>query len=170
MPAPSAPADPHERERRDLAHQALWIVRACLVLVGTMPWWLPLVKGSFGPVGVILDALFIVICHRDPARTIDLWGTAMPVCSRCAGIFSGLALGAAFAWPRIPIRVARYALVIAGLIMLADVVTQDLGIHPPWHATRLLTGGLLGWVASSALVTAIMNERRIAVPHKPSGW
>ena len=64
MPAPSAPADPHERERRDLAHQALWIVRGLLVLVGTMPWWLPVVKGSLGPVGVILDALYIVICHR----------------------------------------------------------------------------------------------------------
>ena len=95
MPAPSAPADPHERERRDLAHQALWIVRGLLVLVGTMPWWLPVVKGSLGPVGVILDALYIVICHRDPGRTLDVLGTAMPVCSRCAGIFSGLALGAA---------------------------------------------------------------------------
>ena len=59
---------------------------------------------------------------------------------------------------------------IAGAIMLADVVTQDLGIHPPWHATRLLTGALLGWVASSALVTAIMNERRLATPRKTSGW
>jgi uncharacterized membrane protein len=172
MPVPSAPDDRLERERRDLAHQALWIVRGLLVLVGTMPWWLPLARAylPLGPVGTILDALFIVICHRAPERTIELAGVAMPVCSRCAGIFSGLALGAALVWPRIDIRYARIGLVVAGLLMIADVVTQDTGLHPPWHATRLATGALLGWIASAALVSAIMRERRLATPRKQTGW
>ena len=34
------------------------------------------------------------MCHRMPERTIELAGVAMPVCSRCGGLFTGLALGA----------------------------------------------------------------------------
>ena len=49
----------------------------------------------------------------------------------------------------------------AGLLMLADVLMQDFGIHPVWHTTRLVTGALVGWVASAALMTAIKRERRL---------
>jgi len=172
MPTPDAPADRWERERRKLAHQALFIIRLLLILVGTSPWWIPLARAylPIGPVGTILDGVFIVVCHRFPSRTIELAGQLMPVCSRCAGIFSGLAIGAALAWPRVEIRWARWALVAAGAIMLADVITQDAGIHPPWHASRLITGGLLGWAASSALIAAIMRERRMVRTRPESGW
>jgi uncharacterized membrane protein len=171
MPVPATPADKWERERRRTAHQALMIVRVLLLAIGLMPWWIPLARAylPIGPVGAILDGLFIVVCHRLPARTIELAGQAMPVCSRCAGIFTGLAIGAALAWPRLPIRWGRWALLAAAAIMLGDVLSQDLGLHPPWHASRLITGALLGWAASSALVAAIMRERRMVSTRRESG-
>lgn len=163
MPLPAAPTDKWERERRDLSHQILAIARGSFAVVGLMPWWLPLARAylPIEPVGMFLDALYVVLCHRLPERTLSLAGIAMPVCSRCAGIFGGLALGAIALWPRLRIRHARIALVAAGLLMLADVLMQDFGVHPVWHSTRLITGALVGWVASAALMTAIKRERRL---------
>ncbi len=163
MTAPALPGDPWERERRRVSRQILFWARMSFALVGTIPWWLPLLQAAL-PLGLFGDALevpFVLICHRLPDRTIELAGVAMPLCSRCAGIFTGLAVGAALCWPRPNMRQTRFALLAAGLLMLADVLTQDLGVHPMWHSTRLATGTLLGWVASAALMTAIIRERRI---------
>ena len=161
MTAPARPGDSWEQERRRVSHQILFWARVSFGLVGTMPWWLPLLQALL-PLGLLGEALelpFVLICHRLPERTLELAGVAMPLCSRCAGIFSGLALGAALCWPRLTLPRARLALLAAGLLMLGDVLTQDLGVHPMWHATRLATGALLGWVASAALMAAIMRER-----------
>ena len=161
MTAPARPGDRWEQERRRVSHQILFWARVSFALVGTMPWWLPLSRALL-PLGILGEAMelpFMLMCHRLPERTIEIAGVAMPLCSRCSGIFSGLALGAALCWPRLTLRRARLGLLAAGLLMLADVLTQDLGVHPVWHATRLVTGTLLGWVASAALMTAIIRER-----------
>ncbi|MCA9624178.1 MAG: DUF2085 domain-containing protein [Myxococcales bacterium] len=172
MPAPAAPQDPRERERRDLAHQALAIVRVGLVLVGTFPWWLPLARGylPLGAVGTILDGLFIASCHRLPSRTLHFAGHAMPLCSRCGGIYLGLALGAVLVWPRLSGRRIPLAFGVTGALMLLDVIAQDLGWHPMWHSTRIVTGLLVGWTASSSFVAALMRARGLAHPRRQNGW
>jgi uncharacterized membrane protein len=125
-----------------------------------MPWWLTLLKAAvpLGRIGTVLELPFMFICHRMPSRTIFIAGQAMPLCSRCSGIFTGLAVGALLCRPRLTVPQARIGLLGAGLLMLTDVVTQDLGVHPVWHTTRLLTGLILGWIASAALMSAIKNE------------
>ena len=69
-----------------VTEELLFLARASFVVVGTMPWWLPLARAALplGPVGQVFDLLFVVVCHRLPDRTLDLAGVAMPVCSRCA--------------------------------------------------------------------------------------
>jgi uncharacterized membrane protein len=32
-----------------------------------------------------------LICHQLPARSFHLWGTSLPVCARCTGIYAGAA-------------------------------------------------------------------------------
>lgn len=145
----------HERATRQL----FGFARIAFALVGSMPFWLPLVRRPLGPVGDIVDALFFLVCHRLPERTLSLAGEAMPLCSRCSGIFAGLALGMLVAWPRLSLRHARLALLGAGLVMLVDVIAQDVGLHPLWHTTRLGTGALLGYLAAAALAAAIVRER-----------
>lgn len=159
VPLGSRSADRWEIERRRNDRQLLGMARFSFLVFGSTPWWLPLIKNHIGPLGQVLDMSFILLCHRLPERTIEIAGNLMPVCSRCAGIYLGLALGAVLLWPKPTIPQARWGLLATGLVMLADVVTQDMGIHPVWHPTRLLTGALLGWVASSALMAAIRRER-----------
>ncbi len=149
----------HPARLRARARLLFW-ARTSFILVGTMPWWLPVAKAAL-PLGLIGDALelpFMFVCHRIGARTLSLLGEAMPLCSRCAGIFTGLALGAATCWPRLTVARARWWLAGGGVLMLADVITQDMGVHPVWHETRLATGALLGWIACATLMSAIRSE------------
>lgn len=103
--------------------------------------------------------MYLPFCHRRPERTLAFCGEPMPLCSRCAGIALGLALGAVIAWPSPSLRVTRLLALVAVLLMLVDIVTQDLGVHPVWHASRLGTGVLAGYIFAIGLVAAIRRER-----------
>ena len=167
-----APGDaPHDEPRRSELHERisrqilLW-TRVSFVLVGSLPWWLPFARRYLPaePVWLLLDWLFVPMCHRLPSRTLGFAGVAMPLCSRCAGIFAGLALGALVPWPRLRLPAARIALALAGLLMVLDVVAQELAWHPLWHSTRIATGVLLGHLMACTLFAAIRRERRAALP------
>ncbi len=142
------------------SHPAHRIARVCLVLVGVSPWLLPILRFELplGAVGEWLGLPFALVCHRRPERTLQLLGIAMPVCSRCAGLFAGGAFGALVAWPRIELRTARVALLLAACLLVLDVVLQDHGVHPVWHATRLATGSFLGYVGTVALTSIFARE------------
>lgn len=137
--------------------------QAAAVAGGLAPWlvtllraWLPL-----GAAGVALDALFAPVCHRLPERSLVLAGVAMPVCSRCAGIFAGVALGALAAWPLLSPRGYRWTITLAALLMLADVVAQDAGLHALWHPGRLATGMAFGYAVGAACVSLVRQRARV---------
>ncbi|APR83231.1 Hypothetical protein A7982_08580 [Minicystis rosea] len=131
-------------------------LRAGALVMGLAPWLVPLLRAylPLGAAGVALDAAFATMCHRLPDRSLALAGVTMPLCSRCAGIFTGIAAGALSTWPRLSRRGFKLALTAAGLVMLADVITQDLGLHPVWHATRLATGFVFGHLLGVACLRA----------------
>ena len=159
MASPTAPID--ERDRRLRANrQLLFYARLSFFIVGTTPWWLPLLRAylPLGATGDLADGLFVLVCHRLPERTIELRGGALPLCSRCAGLFAGLAMGAVVMWPKLELRAARWVLLVAGLVMVADVIMQQTGVHPIWHSTRLATGMAVGWAAVATLLSAIRRE------------
>lgn len=124
--------------------------------------WIALdtVLRATGPAAVaaLVDLPFALVCHRLPERVLSVLGTPMPLCSRCLGLWGGLSLSAALAWPAIPIRALRVALPVAGLLMLAEVVTQDLGWHPVFHPTRVLTGLLLSMPMGGAIGALVTRE------------
>lgn len=86
------------------------------------------------------DAIWEGACHRMPERTLSFLGTPLPICSRCLGLFVGLGLGLAIAKPYFGLRWLRIVVSIAATLLFVELTTQDLGWHPVWHATRLLTG------------------------------
>ena len=133
------------------------VARVLMVVVGILPWILPFARSSLPQsVGDAIDRLFWPMCHRFPARTLELAGWLMPLCSRCAGIFGGIALGAIVAWPRLSLRTWRPVLIVTAAIMVAEVITQDLGLHPVFHPTRIATGVLLGYAMAAAFTTSVL--------------
>lgn len=98
-----------------------------------------------------LDAPWTYTCHRLPERTMSILGTKMPMCSRCTGIVTGLGLGLIVGRPYSGPRGLWTTLAIASAIMLVEVKTQELGLHPVWHPTRLLTGFLLAYPVAAAV-------------------
>jgi uncharacterized membrane protein len=126
--------------------------RIGLAAVGLSPWILPLARAALplGGLGELLDAAFAAACHRLPERSLALAGVMMPVCSRCAGIFAGVAIGALAALPALASRAWRWAITAAAAPMLVDVITQDLGVHPLSHPARIATGAVFGYALGAA--------------------
>ncbi|HLM73469.1 MAG TPA: DUF2085 domain-containing protein [Polyangiaceae bacterium] len=167
-----APDDRAAADPRDPPYRILpAIARAVLIAVGILPWVLPFGRAylPLGAAGEVLDRLFWPMCHRFPERTIELAGWLMPLCSRCAGIFGGIAVGAAVAWPRISLRAWRLILILASAIMVAEVITQDLGLHPVFHPTRIGTGVLLGYAMAAAFTTSVLLRSSAPRAIKPAG-
>ncbi|MEJ7733975.1 MAG: DUF2085 domain-containing protein [Polyangiaceae bacterium] len=109
-------------------------------------------------VAAALEAPWLFVCHRIPERTLSIVGTPMPLCSRCAGIWLGISVAGALAWPPLPLRVLRVVVPVAGLLMIVDVIAQDHGWHPLWHWTRMLTGLLLGVPIGGGVGSVILAE------------
>jgi uncharacterized membrane protein len=90
----------------------------------------------------------------------------MLICSRCAGLYLGVAIGALVPLAGFFLRHARRALALAVGATVLDVVTQDLHLHAPNHPVRLATGFALGFVASAFMLGTILREQR--AKQKPS--
>lgn len=137
------------------------VLRGAFVVVGVLPWLLPIARAHLplGAFGRALDLAFLPFCHRIAERTLALSGIPMPLCSRCAGIFGGIALGAICAWPTLPMRVWRTALMVLTALMLVEIATQDLGLHPVFHPTRIATGALLGYAMAVSFATNVLSRK-----------
>ncbi|WP_434043490.1 MULTISPECIES: DUF2085 domain-containing protein [Sorangium] len=142
------------------AHSLLRAARCALVLLGALPWCIPLARSRLplGELGAALDRFFVPMCHRMPERSLAIEGVLMPLCSRCAGIFAGVAAGAAIARPRLAMTAWRPILIALSAMMVADVATQDLGLRPVWHATRLATGLAFGYAVAAAFLTRLARR------------
>ncbi len=138
--------------------------RAIGVLVLLWPFVPPVLR-HFGAAGAA-DAIgwpWSLTCHRIPARTLRVLGELMPMCSRCAGIDLGMGLGLVIGAPyRGPKWMWAWVLGALALLMV-ELVTQEMGIHPVWHVTRLLTGGLVAYPVGAA-ITAIASRPRGTTP------
>ena len=138
--SPQPPGLP-EAQRSEPRRWALPALAALLISAGLLPWLLALRPGW----SRALFPVFRSMCHQRPERTLTILGAPMVVCSRCAGLYLGLAIGVVLPLSRRLLPHGR-ALVIASIALATiDVLTQDLGLHAPFHPVRLATGFLLGW-------------------------
>lgn len=120
-------------------------------VAGALPWALAVV----GVQDSALEAAFHALCHQLPERTLAIDGVPMLVCSRCAGIYAGVALGVVGPMPVRWLPYAPWLLVGAAVLVVVEVVAQDAGLHPVWHPTRLGTGLAFGWVASAWMCASL---------------
>jgi uncharacterized membrane protein len=122
------------------------VLRLFGALLALLPFLPPLLARA-GLVGAAaaLDAAWVPLCHRMPERCLVLLGAPMPVCSRCLGLIVGLGVGIAIARPLLSPRALVLVVGLAALFLGVELVTQDAGLHPVFHPTRLLSGLLLAY-------------------------
>lgn len=121
-----------------------------LVGLATLPPWLSTLGQS-----VLMDA-FAPFCHQLPARTPHVHGTALAVCDRCIGIYTGLLVGG-FLGRAVSTRWAKLQsvwglLILGGGPAVVDWVGPWLGLWPNTPTSRLLTGLWLGGMIGLTLV------------------
>jgi uncharacterized membrane protein len=121
-------------------------LRVVGALLAVLPFLPPLLaRAGLHGAATALDAVWVPLCHRIPERCLVLFGTTMPVCSRCLGLIVGLGAGIAIARPLLQPRTLVLVVGLAALFLGAEVATQELGWHPVFHPTRLLSGLLLAY-------------------------
>lgn len=148
------------------AARALTALRWLVVAGGLLPLLARalLLVPALAPLGEGLYALYGLQCHQEPARSLQLWGRALPVCVRCLGLYVGMSAGAALGWPRLPLRLLRAALVMVLALLLLDVMTEWVGLRPTSALLRGLTGLLAGSVLGLLLALRPKAERPAGPP------
>jgi Predicted membrane protein (DUF2085) len=114
-----------------------------------------------------------LLCHQRPERSFFLWGSQMPVCARCLGIYAGAAL-AAIALPFVArlkplrstagatplareggaLRSARMLLIVsivpAAATLVYEWTTGDMPANWIRAASGLPIGVVVAWIVQSA--------------------
>jgi uncharacterized membrane protein len=89
--------------------------------------------------------LFRVMCHGMPSRCLTVWNVPMPICARCAAIYSGLFAGVAFfAIARVRVSIAKVLLIASSIAMAIDGLTQVAGLRESTNPLRIATGLAVG--------------------------
>jgi uncharacterized membrane protein len=107
-----------------------------------------------------------LVCHQRPERSYQLWTAQMPVCARCAGIYVGAVIGAAFALRASASLRRRDTWAARSRVLLALAVAPTLvtlvyewttGVMPA-HAIRAAAGVAVGLVVAWLVVAAAENQ------------
>jgi uncharacterized membrane protein len=116
-----------------------------------------------------------LVCHQLPERSL-YWGSVQfAVCARCTGIYVGAALAAVAAAGVDTARLAaarrhvRPILITGAVPMVLTVAAEWLGVWPPSHAMRLVTGLPFGASIMAILAIAVNSQRwpsPLDAPHR----
>jgi uncharacterized membrane protein len=144
-----------ERQRLAAAFAAklVWVVVALITLtLVALIIGAPLAQGS-GQVAFAsaIYKTFSFLCHQIPDRSFHLLGYKFAVCSRCTGIYSGLAI-VVLIYPLVRSFDDTQTPSLVWLFLAAAPLAIDwsLGYFSIWqnnHASRFATGFLLGGAA-----------------------
>jgi uncharacterized membrane protein len=124
-----------------------------LPALGVLPL-LPVVSAALPTLTLfegVASTWFNLHCHRDPARTLQLFGVPLAACARCSGIYFGLGLGALLRRPSLTPGQLRLWVLGAALLMMLDVLVEARGLHGSWAGLRLCSGLLLGYPVGAAV-------------------
>jgi uncharacterized membrane protein len=100
-------------------------------------------------------------CHQQPERSFAVFGTPLPVCARCAGLYLSGALGALLAWlPRRRRAVTRDRLILLACAIPTAVTwgLEAAGVTGFSNEARALAALPLGGAAGWTFVRALRDE------------
>jgi len=158
---------------------------ALAVTIGAIVWTFLLVAtpyatshGQFAGVGTVMAAATYatggLVCHQRPERSFGLWGTRMPVCARCAGLYATAPLGALLGMLPVGRRRAtslgrlRLVLLVTAVPTVATVCGEILGLVSPTNMVRAILAAPLGFAITWTVCRALSTERRRDDGMKPA--
>lgn len=138
-----------------------WLLATWMLVIGAVPW-------LCAAAGADARVIFAYLCHQLPERTLHLEGEPMALCSRCAGIFLGLVVGA-LAAPPLPTGARAWLMGHGRTLVVATVVLNLVDwavfqVLPLSHQSRLVVGAAFGAVSTAWMLTALRRRRSSAEP------
>lgn len=137
----------------------VWIITALIVLV----WVGSIVAAPLLGLSSVYS-FFSYVCHQMPDRSLHLDGHSMAVCTRCFGVYFGLAAGVLIypLWRPIeeiePIR--RFWLFLSLIPVTIDWSLTVFEIWENTHLSRFVTGMILGVACATFIVPALVEVTR----------
>ncbi|HEX9544477.1 MAG TPA: DUF2085 domain-containing protein [Pyrinomonadaceae bacterium] len=161
MYAPPNNYIPHTASLRRQIAIWLTIVAGCVAIIaaivgaplalnsGHLVWALPIYRA------------FSFVCHQIPERSFFIAGHPFAVCARCFGLYSGFTL-ATILYPLLRSlqktdAPPRKWLFIAAAPLAIDYALGVFGIWNNTHASRFITGALLGAVAAFYVMPGLLD-------------
>ena len=149
------------------------------VTIGAILWTFLLVATSyaashsqFAGVGTVMAAATYatggLVCHQRPERSFGLWGTQMPVCARCAGLYTAAPLGALLGMLMVARRRApsvgglRLLLLVTAVPTAATVCGELVGLVSPTNMVRAILAAPLGFAITWTVCRALSDEMKPA--------
>lgn len=144
------------------AHRRRTVVRGLMMLLAAMPVFVPVLEAVTWTriAGQFVRFLYGFQCHQSQSRSWTMFGAAMPVCSRCLGIYIGLGLASALERPRLRRDAYKAWILIATGLVGVDVLTEWVGLRPAQAGLRFATGALLSYGVGLIVVDWLQPSRR----------
>ena len=141
----------------------VWVLTALIVLLWTgLTVAAPvLLRYGLGAISSPIYSFFSFLCHQMPERSIHVAGHQFAVCSRCFGVYFGLLLGTLIypLWRSVDETepIPRIWLFLSLVPITIDWSLTVFGIWENTHLSRLITGGVLGFVCATFIVPALVE-------------
>lgn len=158
------PIDITARLRRQARNT--WAIGLVIVLVwASLIVLAPIAKlNGLGSIASPLYGFFSYICHQIPDRSFHIAHEQFAVCSRCFGVYFGLLAGFAVypLWRNIDEiePIPRFWLFLSLIPIAIDWSLTIFGIWENNHASRFITGLILGIACATFIVPAMVEITR----------
>jgi uncharacterized membrane protein len=115
-------------------------------------------------IGLALDRGFALVCHQRPDRSFWIFGGSVAICSRCLGIYLGVAIGLLLQTKR---NMASRLLLAAAALNFLDATSELAGLHGNWLGARFALGLALG-ASGALLISSSTSLSKITLRERPS--
>lgn len=144
----------------------VWLIALTVVVVWVLAIVAPPVLAANGETGIAapLYKFFSFICHQISDRSFHILEHQFAVCSRCFGVYFGLFAGlAAYPFIRGVENIEPLPRIWLFASMVPIGVDWSLGVFGIWennHASRFITGLILGFACAVYIVPALVEIAR----------
>ena len=154
--------------QRDLRRKAwrAWAIGVALVSAWVFLIIVPPLAKAIGVTAISspLYHFFSYLCHQIPARSFYLAGEPFGVCTRCFGVYFGLAVGFAIypLWRNVAEidPLPKFWLFLSLIPITIDWSLTVFHIWENTHISRFITGLILGIACATYIVPAIVEVGR----------